>query len=433
MNAPVRPTIPAATTSPKQLLWRPCSILIALCLGCFGPSHAAQAVTPAPDGGYPGGNTAEGTNALHGVSSGSYNTATGVNALFTDTIGTFNTADGAQALYSNNGSYNTATGLNALYRNRVGWYNTATGAQALFNNVANFNTADGVNALYHNTTGTNNTGIGAQALFNNTIGPDNTAIGFQALHFNASGFSNAAVGAFALQNNGSSGTGAAHFNTAVGGFALQANVDGARDTAIGTGALENANGGSDNTAVGETAGSGITTHSNIIAIGQGVSGVSTAFGEVDNACYIGNISGANVASGTAVFVDADGKLGTVSSSRRFKKEIKPMDKASEVILALKPVTFQYNYDKKSRPTPEFGLIAEEVAEVNPDLVVRDKNGEVMTVRYEQVNAMLLNEFLKEHRKVQELEKQIEALTGIVQKVSEKLELTKAPPQLVANP
>ena len=107
---------------------------------------------------------------------------------------------------------------------------------------------------------------------------------------------------------------------------------------------------------------------------------------MDNACYIGNISGANVAPGTAAFVlvDADGKLGTVSSSRRFKKEIKPMDKASEVILALKPVTLQYNYDKKSRPMPEFGLIAEEVAEVNPDLVVRDTNGEVMTVRYEAV-------------------------------------------------
>ena len=186
-----------------------------------------------------------------------------------------------------------------------------------------------------------------------------------------------------------------------------------------------------------------------------MSGKDSALGEVDNACYIGNISGANVAAGTAaaVFVDADGKLGTVSSSRRFKKEIKPMDKASEVILALKPVTFQYNYDKKSRPTPEFGLIAEEVAEVNPDLVVRDKNGEVMTVRYEQVNAMLLNEFLKEHHKVEEQQANIAELKSTVaqqqkgmqvltaqlkeqasqiQKVSAQLELNKRAPRTVAN-
>jgi hypothetical protein len=142
---------------------------------------------------------------------------------------------------------------------------------------------------------------------------------------------------------------------------------------------------------------------------------------VDNACYIGNISGANVAPGTAAFVlvDADGKFGTVSSSRRFKKEIKPMDKASEVILALGPVTLQYNYDKKSRPMPEFGLIAEEVAEVNPDLVVRDKNGEVMTVRYEAVNAMLLNEFLKEHRNVAEQQSTIAELKATVAQQQQK--------------
>ena len=182
----------------------------------------------------------------------------------------------------------------------------------------------------------------------------------------------------------------------------------------------------------------------------------------NNACYIASIFSQTVDSGTAtpVFVDTNGKLGTVSSSRRFKKEIKPMDKASEVILALKPVTFQYNYDKKSRPTPEFGLIAEEVAEVNPDLVVRDENGEVMTVRYEQVNAMLLNEFLKEHKKVEEQQtnitqlksqmakqaaivaqqqKGMEVLTAQlkeqaaqIQKVSAQLEVSKPGPETVAS-
>jgi hypothetical protein len=131
-----------------------------------------------------------------------------------------------------------------------------------------------------------------------------------------------------------------------------------------------------------------------------------------------------------VVIDSAGQLGTSSSSARFKKEIKPMDQASEAILGLKPVTFHYKSDKTD--TPQFGLIAEEVAQVNPDLVVRDADGEIYTVRYEAVNAMLLNEFLKEHRKVEQLEKQIEALTAGLQKVSAQLELNKAAPQTVLN-
>jgi predicted ribosome quality control (RQC) complex YloA/Tae2 family protein len=143
-------------------------------------------------------------------------------------------------------------------------------------------------------------------------------------------------------------------------------------------------------------------------------------------------------------IDSAGQLGTVSSSQRFKKEIKPMDQTSESILRLRPVTFRYKSDTKG--TPQFGLIAEEVAKVNSDLVVRDAEGEIYTVRYEAVNAMLLNEFLKEHRKVEEQEatirqvkstvaqqqKQIEALTKSLQKVSDQLELSKPAPHLVAD-
>jgi len=141
------------------------------------------------------------------------------------------------------------------------------------------------------------------------------------------------------------------------------------------------------------------------------------------------------ANGVPVLINSQNKLGTVLSSRRFKKEIKPMDRTSEAILALKPVTFQYKNDKEGMP--QFGLIAEEVFQVNPDLVVRDKNGELLSVRYDQVNAMLLNEFLKEHRKNEEqeatinrLQRHIEALTAGLQKVSAQIQLSKPAPRTV---
>ena len=171
--------------------------------------------------------------------------------------------------------------------------------------------------------------------------------------------------------------------------------------------------------------------SNTIRIGGDVFGYGP-----QTAAFIAGISGTAVV-GDAVVVDGNGQLGTVASSARFKKNIKPMDKTSEAILALKPVSFQYRSDSKG--IPQFGLIAEEVAMVNPDLVVRNRNGEIYSVRYDQVNAMLLNEFLKEHRTVQEqgatiaeLKKQIETLTAGLQKVSAQLELSKPAPQTVVN-
>src|SRR5205823_953380 len=150
------------------------------------------------------------------------------------------------------------------------------------------------------------------------------------------------------------------------------------------------------------------------------------------ATFIAGISGVTVASGVGVIVNTSGQLGTVVSSARFKEAIKPMDKASEAILALEPVTFRYKHELDPDGIPQFGLVAEQVEKVNPDLVVRGEDGKVMTVRYEAVNAMLLNEFLNEHRKVEELEKQVKALTATVQKVSDQLELNKPAPQMVAN-
>ena len=330
-------------------------IVSAVALVCFELSPKAQAVSPAPDGGYPGGNTAKGTDTLLSLSSGVWNTALGFEALNNDTVGGNNTATGVRALFSDtNGSNNSAAGVYALYANINGWYNNAVGAYALANNISgNYNTANGYGALYRN------------------IASYNTANGYQALYSNTTGV----------------------FNTANGGGALLNNTTGFQNTATGFDALANST-GVNNIALGFGAGLGVTTANNVIAIG-------TSGANVSDSCFIGNIRGVTtVNAAIPVLIDIVGQFGTASSSRRFKKEIKPMEQASEAILALKPVTFHYKSD--STGTPQFGLIAEQVAEVNPDLVVRDADGEIYTVRYDAVNAMLLNEFLKEHRKVEEL-------------------------------
>jgi len=237
-----------------------------------------------------------------------------------------------------------------------------------------YNTATGPFALLYNTTGALDTANGTGALGANTGGNNNTANGAGALQSNIGGVANTANGTYALANN----TGGS-FNTADGASALPNNAS-----------------GSNNIGLGVNAGSGVTTANNVICIGTNVAGA-----DVSDSCYIGNIYGASIdpATAAAVGVDATGKLGTTVSSRRFKRDIQPMDKSSEGILALKPVTFHYKSDAKN--TPCFGLITEEVAQVNPDLVLLDKNGEILTVRYDAVNAMLLNEFLKEHKKVEE--------------------------------
>ena len=249
-------------------------------------------------------------------------------------------------------------------------------------------------------------------------------------------------------------------NTATGPNALQLNTSGLRNTANGANALNRNTTGSFNIGLGDSAGLNLTTGSNNIDIGApGVSGESGVIriGKPSTATgtFIAGISGKTVANGVGVIVNSSGQLGTILSSARFKEAIKPMDTASEAILALKPVTFRYKQELDPDSIPQFGLIAEDVEKVNPDLVVRGDDGKVNTVRYEAVNAMLLNEFLKEHRKVEEQEstidqlkatvakqqetfgskiaqqqKQIEALTAVVQKVSDRL--SKPAPQLVAN-
>jgi len=286
--------------------------------------------------------------------------------------------------------------------------------------------AESVQALNLGTTGSDNTAHGWFSLFSNTSGIQNTANGFNALNQNTTGGSNTAIGYEALFSNTTGGA-----NTADGFFALLSNTEGNNNTAIGGVALANNTTGSLNTAIGVGAGTSVETASNVICIGHPGANLS-------NRCFIGNVFGAFV-SGNAVpvLIDPSGQLGTAVSSRRFKKEIKPMDKASEAVLALKPVAFHYKNDVTN--TPQFGLIAEDVAQVNPDLVVRDKDGEISTVRYDAVNAMLLNEFLKEHRKVEKLEAALDAFNKRlkeqdvkIQRVNAELELNKRAPQMVQN-
>ena len=320
---------------------------IALALLYFAVLPQAQAVIPPPDGGYPGFNTAEGQKALFGLTTGVANTAVGWYSLFSNTDGSYNTGVGAGTLLFNigdqttgDGTQNTAIGTAALLSNTTGRENTATGTGALLNNIS----------------GPTNTATGAFALFNNTIGNGNTAVGANALLLNTTGGANTAIGSFALLNS----------------------------TGVG------------NTAIGYGAGSNISTANGVICIGHNGQNVTAT-------TWIENVYGATTQSGTTapVIVSDDGQLGTIASSARFKKDIATMDNASEAILSLRPVTFHYKTDAKG--IPQFGLIAEEVAKVNPALVLPDKEGKPYTVRYDQVNAMLLNEFLKAHRKDQELE------------------------------
>jgi hypothetical protein len=397
----------------------------------------AKAVNPPPDGGYPGNTTAEGNLALNSLTSGTSNTALGYKALFSDTTGYNNTATGAGALRDNQDGWdNTATGVNALLHNTGGIQNAAFGFAALQNNTnGNFNTAVGLTALASNQTGESNTAVGWAALADNT-GNSNTAAGLAALTSNKGGGSNTAVGDVALQSNVSGS-----FNTATGAKALNDNVTGFFNTACGYQALQNNTGGNFNIALGVSAGANLVAGGSNIYIGSpGVAreDKTIRIGTGQTQTFVAGISGVAV-TGPAVHVNGSGQLGIVPSSERFKVAIKSMDKSSEAILNLKPVTFRYKQDLDPDKIPQFGLVAEEVEKVNPDLVVRDAEGKVMTVRYDAINAMVLNEFLKEHKQVQELkgtvaqqQKQIEALTATIQKVSDQVALSRPAPQLVAN-
>ena len=337
---------------------------------------------------------------------GNDNTAIGANALAANTTASTNTAIGSEALA------NVSTSSNC----------TAIGYQALFNNTASQNTAVGESALFENTTGFFNVAVGVHAMIENTTGSDNVAIGLLALGLNSTGSSNTAYGSSPANNT----TG--NDNTAIGTAALQRNTTGSNNVALGSGAGFTIVNGDFNIDIGSP--------------GRGREPFIIRIGQRQTNTYIAGISGVTVPTGVPVIVDADGHLGTTTSSVRFKEDIKPMDKASEAILALKPVTFRYKRELDSKGIPQFGLVAEDVEKVNPALVARDAEGKAFTVRYEAVNAMLLNEFLKEHCKVEELEATVmqqqkalqataaqlqsalRAQTAQIQKVSAQLELSR---------
>ena len=385
--------------SPSPLRYGLFLIPLVLAALAFSPTAQAQ-LSPPPDGGYAGDNTAEGTDALFSFTTGTENTAIGFDALNSNTTGDSNTATGSIALSSNTtGVRNTANGFAALNSNTTGERNTTTGRAAMtFNTTGNNNTADGHDALFSNTTAIRNTATGSFALFSNTTGNSNTASGYDALLTNTTGTGNIALGNFA----------GANLTT-----------------------------GDQNIDIGNV---GVAGEANTIRIG--VQGTQTK-------TFIAGIRGIGV-SGMAVKVSASGQLGVMPSSARFKQDIQAMGDASNALLALKPVTFRYKHQIDPDGIPQFGLVAEEVEKVNPDLVARDEKGQVYTVRYEAVNAMLLNEFLKEHRKVQEQEATIAQLkkefqatvaqlatrldeqAAQIQKVSAQLEASKPAPQTVLN-
>ena len=355
--------------------------MLLLSLACV---MTAFAVDPPPDGGYPNQTTAEGEDALLNLTTGVDNTALGFHALQSTTTGFENTAVGESALAANTtGVGNTAVGSAAL--------SVASGG------IASDNTAVGVSCLSFTTTGGDNTAVGALALLFNTTGFDNTVVGLAA---------------------------------------AEANTTGSQNTAVGWDALSRNHTGSNNIALGYQAGKGCHGSNNIM-IGnlgtlqdEGVIRIGTS--RTHHSATIAGVSGVTVADGVGVVIDTNGQLGTINSSARYKEAIKPMKDASDVILALKPVTFRYKKDLDPKGIPQFGLVAEDVAKVDSELVARDDEGKPYSVRYEAVNAMLLNEFLKEHKKVQELEATVAKSQSTIEKVSARLETRDSTDRLVDN-
>ena len=342
--------------------------------------------------------------------------ASGYDALYFNTTGNFNTATGRGApVHNKTASDNIATGYQAINKKTAAWQ-YGVRDQALFSNVTTgSNTATGYQSLYHSI-GTANTGNGQATLYNNTTGSNNTALGSAALYENSTGSGNIAIGSGA-------------------GF----------DLTTGSNNIDIANVG----VFGESA-----------TVRIGTSGTQTN-------TYMAGISGVTVAGGIGVIVDSNGHVGTTTSSARYKENIQPMNKASEAILSLQPVTFRYKKELDPKAIPQFGLVAEQVEKVDPELVARDEQGKPYSVRYEAVNAMLLNEFLKEHRKVEtnkqtiavqttslkqqksqiaaleetlaqerkdlaQQQEQIKALSSSLQKVSHQLALMRPVSRVVSN-
>jgi len=390
--------------------------------GPTGPQGPTGATGPAgPQGptgplaevhSFPTNNTRVGEFALFSNSTGASNTAAGWGALEANTTGFSNSAMGAFALLSNTtGGTNTATGTAALLSNETGSGNTATGASALQSNRSgSFNTATGATALFRNTVGSNNTATGTGALTQNTGGSENTATGEGALEANTTGSFNTATGRAALSSNTSG-----RDNTAIGRGALTSNTTAFANTAIGINALFSSTTGVRNTALGARAGANVTTGSDNIHIGHnGLSSDDTTIRigrqGTQTQAFIAGIAGVAVPGGTTVVVGADGQLGIQPSSRRYKEQIRNIGDASRDLMRLRPVSFRYKQEAASETKHlEYGLVAEEVAEIYPELVLRDADGEVQSVQYHKVNAMLLNEVQRQHRQIEEQRRQLRDL------------------------
>jgi hypothetical protein len=349
-----------------------------------GGFSAPTTTTSAPE------NTVTGKSALSTNSSGTYNTATGGYTLEKNSSGSQNTATGYYSLENNTtASENTANGYAALNFNTTGHSNTASGGYALnANTVGNFNTADGSYALTGNTTGSQNTATGRSALFSNTAGAQNVANGYYSLYFCSTGSR----------------------NTADGTRALNYTTTGENNTALGYEAGYNLAAGNDNIEIGNM---GVKDDAETIRLGtQGT----------QRQTFVAGIFGVTAPSGVPVYVTPTGQLGTLTSSAKYKRNIQDMGNASDALLALRPVTFQYNAEIDPAGLPQFGLVAEEVEKVSPDLVVHDADHEIYSVRYEAVNAMLLNEFQKQHATIEREKETIAEQQKLLQSLATRLDL-----------
>ena len=382
------------------------------------------------------GNTAIGAPAMGANTTGESNTAIGVGTLFYNRTGSNNTASGVGALFNNTtADDNTAVGADALMSNTTGAHNTAVGFDALHSNTtADDNTAGGFGALASNTTGIDNTASGKDALSKNTTGGDNTADGFEALLSNSDGAYNTADGVNALLSNtdGSYNTAtgvsalAANItgssNSATGFYALNANTTGQQNTALGRDALYSNTIGSGNIAIGYQAGYRLITGDHNVDIGNpgdAADSNTVRVGEGQSTTYVAGIFGTAMVQGDPVMVSATGQLGILVSSSRYKRDIRTMGERSQGLLKLRPVTFRYKQDPRGER--QYGLIAEEVARVYPELVGYGSDGKVQTVRYQELIPMLLNELQKQDRKNQKQQEQLYRQAKQIQSLTEQSE------------
>jgi hypothetical protein len=357
-------------------------------------------------------NTAMGTGAMAQAPGDTFNnTAVGYHALLAGPGGGMccggNTAVGSYALSSDeSGTSNTGVGTGVLNSNVTGNANTAIGDVALqFNTSGSNNTAAGIFALRYSTTGNDDTATGAYALQNNSTGSYNTAAGYESLITNSTGYRNEADGAWALQSNTSG-----HDNTASGQGALLSNTTGSYNIGLGANAGSNVTTGSETIEIGNA---GNAADHNTIRIGTSGSHLTTFIAGIDNAKV----------TGSAVYVTSTGQLGVLASSERYKTAIASMGASTEKLEKLRPVSFHLKSDPEG--AVQYGLIAEEVAQVYPELVIKDERGKIQGVRYEELASMLLNEVQKQASEIRKLKQQQKQFATRAEVASLKQELQAA--------